>query len=174
MCELHYHQLLTERLWHWKRRQRNAELLSSSAFQTEREKVSIILPLDRKLLCSIVASWLPLGWRWDNFWVSAKCFSSPLPPSAVWFSQSGSGMPGSDDQWFLMEERPSAAWGFKRTEKRFCSFFWNQLWQSNLYDRSERVGVIPRICYARTFVFKGIVWHFKKCLFAWMTMKRLA
>lgn len=38
-----------------------AALVSSSAFQMEREKVCIILLLDRKLVCSIVASWLPQG-----------------------------------------------------------------------------------------------------------------
>ncbi len=102
-------------------------LVSSSAFQTEREKVCTAPLLDRKLVCSTVASWLPQGWLWDNFWVLTKCFS---PPEHFDSHRVGLACPASSsDQWLLMEER-------SRTE-RFCAFFLNQFWQFNFYDPSK-------------------------------------
>lgn len=108
----------------------NAELpcalVSSSAFQMEREKVCIILLLDRKLVCSMVASWLPQDRLWDHFWVSAK---SCLPPSTLILTEWDS-MPSSSDQWFPNGEAVMHSMSFKKNTEILCIFLKPfSLWQ---------------------------------------------
>lgn len=125
-------------------------LASSSAFQMERQKVCIILLLDRKLVCSIVASWPPQEWLWNNFCVSAKSY---LPLSTLilieWHS-----MPSSSDQWFPNGESVMHSTSFKKNTE-ILRHFWrhfvrgkiNQLFKSNFYDPFKCAEVIPGISY---------------------------
>ena len=123
-------------------------LVSSSAFRARKRESLHYSPL--------TGSWSAVLWhlgfhRGDSEIISG-CLPSAFHPRALWFSQSGSGMSSSSDQWFLMEERSWTAWGFRRTQ-RFWAFFSNQSLQFHFYDAFRRTGVIPRISHGSAWPF---------------------
>lgn len=96
--------------------------LSTSAFRAEREKVPIILPLDRKMVCSAVVSWLSAGVTLPSFFGFV-----PLPFILQHFDCIDSSSQGKKNVSPLLMSHVYLLWTLwlPNASKQIRHFFWS-------------------------------------------------